>query len=184
MWSCMQHGPWGCESFLFCCKEPAVLQSTNRRAQQAVSPLTVVCATLPPQPQNMRSWVGKLSSFESGQNVIHFLSLGRRSRWRSSINQTGWMSGFCSTGQPISCASHLWAEFWLEDLWHSWDNVWKRYKHMSWTCLEILRVFLELREKPSTSCVFYLSYFFRLSVIGETAQSCFCYWWEQPRQLM
>lgn len=47
---------------------------------------------------------------------------------------------------------------------------------MSWTYIEILRVFLELGEKLSTSCVFYLSYFLRLSFVGEAAQSCFCYW--------
>lgn len=36
------------ENFLFCWKELAVQQGTNRSAKQAVTPLRVVCVTVPP----------------------------------------------------------------------------------------------------------------------------------------
>lgn len=45
---------------------------TSRRARRAGTPPRAVCITVPPQPQSRRSWVVKLSLFESGQHVIHF----------------------------------------------------------------------------------------------------------------
>lgn len=86
---------------------------------------------------------------------MHMLNMffsRQKSTWkREAKDRAGWVAPV-PWDESIPCASHLQAEFQLEDLWHSWDNVWKRYKHMGWTCIETLRVFLELRDGFSTSC--------------------------------
>lgn len=88
-------------------------------------------------------------------HILNIFSLGRRAHEkREAQDRAGWVAPL-PWDESIPRASHLRAEFQLEDLWHSWDNAWKRYKHVGWTCIETPMAFLELREGLSTSCTSY-----------------------------